>query len=192
MNTKSFLTSILFALVLAAGFGESSLKAQSAIATLADVQAGSIFDYTLTLKNTGTIPLESLWYGWTIAGNNLPAVGVSSNPTGAIATLFSKATTTNMNTLGADVSVATAISGSGQAAGYSIFDSNPNPIFRAFLYSNGSMTGIQSDTLFPSGTIAYGMNSAGEAVGERHAHQLDLSRLPVQQRPDGRPGYSRR
>src|ERR1700687_1558455 len=102
MNTKPFLISILFALVLAEGFGESSLKAQSPVAARADVQAGSIFDYTLTLKNTGTIPLESLWYGWTIVGNNLPAVGVSSNPTGAIATLFSKATTTNMNTLGAD------------------------------------------------------------------------------------------
>ena len=38
-----------------------------------------------------------------------------------------------MNILGADVLVATAISGSGQAAGYNIFDSNPNPIFRAFL-----------------------------------------------------------
>lgn len=89
MNTRPFLTSILFALVLAAGFGESSLKAQSAIATLANVQAGSIFDYTLTLKNTGTIPLESLWYGWTIAGNNLPSIPTSpGNSRGWTNTVF--------------------------------------------------------------------------------------------------------
>ena len=71
-----------------------------------------------------------------------------------------------MGTLGADVSVATAISGSGQAAGYNIFDSSPNPIFRAFLYSSGSMTDIQSDSLFPSGTQAHGINGSGEVVGE--------------------------
>jgi probable HAF family extracellular repeat protein len=112
-----------------------------------------------TLPGTG----KSVAYGLNHLGQ---AVGVSSNPTGAIATLFSNGRTTNMNTLGADVSVATSIGGSGQAAGYNIFDSNPAPIFRAFLYGNGSMTDIQSDTLFPSGTIAYGINSAGEAVGE--------------------------
>ncbi len=71
-----------------------------------------------------------------------------------------------MNTLGADVSVATSIGGSGQAAGYNIFDSSPNPIFRAFLYSSGSMTDIQSDSLFPSGTQAHGINGSGEVVGE--------------------------
>jgi hypothetical protein len=54
----------------------ASTFAQSATATISGVQAGSIFDYTITLKNTGDVPLEGFWYGWTTSGNNLP-----SNPT---------------------------------------------------------------------------------------------------------------
>jgi probable HAF family extracellular repeat protein len=46
------------------------------------------------------------------------------------------------------------------------FDSNPNPVPRAFLYSNGSMTDIQSDSLFPSGSRANGINSSGVVVGQ--------------------------
>jgi probable HAF family extracellular repeat protein len=99
--------------------------------------------------------------------NNLgQAAGVSENPTAAIATLFSRGTTTNLNTLGADVSVATSIGGSGQVAGYNFFDSSPSPVARAFLYSNGSMTDLSSDSLFPSGTRAHGINSSGQVVGE--------------------------
>jgi probable HAF family extracellular repeat protein len=112
-----------------------------------------------TLKGT----VKSVGYGLNHLGQ---AVGVSSNPTAAIATLFSNGTTTNLNTLGADVSVATAVNAFGQAAGYNFFDSNPNPVPRAFLYSNGSMTDIQSDSLFPSGTRAHGINSSGTVVGE--------------------------
>jgi probable HAF family extracellular repeat protein len=117
------------------------------------------------ITDLGTLPgtVRSVAYGLNHLGQ---AVGVSSNPTAAIATLFSNGTTTNLNTLGADVSVATSINGSGQAAGYNIFDSNPNPVSRAFLYSGGRMTDIQSDSLFPSGSIAYGINSSGEVVGE--------------------------
>lgn len=74
MNTKLLLISIRFALVVVAGFGVSSLRAQDATATLADVQNGSTFSYTLTLRNTGTIPLEGLWYAWTTLGNNLPSI----------------------------------------------------------------------------------------------------------------------
>src|SRR5258708_32547898 len=98
--------------------------------------------------------------------NNLgQAVGISDSGA-AIATLFSNGTATNMNTLNANVSVATGISGSSQAAGYNIFYSNPNTTFRAFLYGNGAMTDIQSDSLFPFGTQAYGINSSGLVVGK--------------------------
>ena len=45
----------------------------SVIATISGVAAGSSYDYTITLKNTGTNALNSLWYGWTTSGNNLPS-----------------------------------------------------------------------------------------------------------------------
>jgi len=76
MSTKNTLTSIRFALVLAAGLSASSALAVGTItasATLSDVQVGSTYDYTLTLHNTGTLPIESFWYGWTTSGNNLPS-----------------------------------------------------------------------------------------------------------------------
>jgi len=79
MNMKTVLISIRFGLAVAAGMTALNLQAAgtiSASATLSDVQVGSVYDYTLTLDNTGTIPIESLWYGWTTSGNNLP-----SNPT---------------------------------------------------------------------------------------------------------------
>jgi probable HAF family extracellular repeat protein len=94
------------------------------------------------------------------------AVGSSSNPTGAIAALFSGGTATSLNTLDADVSVATAINGSSQVVGYNIFYNTATTVFRAFLYSDGSMIDIHSPSLFPSGTIAYGINSSQEVVGE--------------------------
>jgi probable HAF family extracellular repeat protein len=111
----------------------------------------------------------------TLSGNNVSkayalnhagqGAGTSSSPTGAIAVMFSGGKVTSINTLAADVSVATAMNGSSQIAGYNIFYSNTNSEFQAFLYSNGSMTNINSASLFPEGTAAWGMNNSGQVVG---------------------------
>jgi probable HAF family extracellular repeat protein len=93
------------------------------------------------------------------------AAGTSSSPTAAIAVIFSGGKTTSISTLGSDVSVATAMNGSSQIAGYNIFYSNPNSEFQAFLYSNGSMKNINSASLFPAGTAAWGINDSGQVVG---------------------------
>jgi hypothetical protein len=42
-------------------------------ATITGVANGGSYNYTLTLQNTGSSALNSLWYGWTTSGNNLPA-----------------------------------------------------------------------------------------------------------------------
>src|ERR1700734_2021887 len=81
MNNLSKLTSLSFALVVAAALAASTVPshAQGATATISDVAAGGgTFDYTVILKNTGTDRPNSFWNGWTTSGNNLP-----SNPTGA-------------------------------------------------------------------------------------------------------------
>ena len=114
---------------------------------------------TYTIADLGALPGNTTTKAYGL--NNLGQAVGTSDSGAAIATLFSNGKATNMNTLNASVSVATAISGSGQATGYNIFYSNPSPTFRAFVYSNGSMTDIQSDSLFPSGTQPTGINSSG-------------------------------
>ena len=78
MKNVSKLLSIRIALAVAAGLAASNISshAQSATATISDVAAGGgVFDYTITLQNTGTTSLDAFWYGWTLGGNNLsPAI----------------------------------------------------------------------------------------------------------------------
>ena len=118
--------------------------------------------YTVTDLGTLSGNKVSVAYGLNNSGE---AAGTSSNPTGAIATMFSGGKAASVNTLGADVSVATAMNGSGQIAGYNFFYSNPNFNPQAFLYSSGSMKNINSASLFPSGTEAWGINNSGQVVG---------------------------
>jgi hypothetical protein len=118
---------------------------------------------TYRITDLGALPGNTTTKAYGL--NNLGQAVGTSDSGAAIATLFSCGKVTNMNTLNASVSVATSISNSSQAAGYNIFYSNPSPTFRAFVYSNGSMTDIQSDSLFPSGTQPTGINSSGMVVG---------------------------
>jgi len=76
VNQLSKLTANRLALALAMAAGlvvaAESSHAQGAMATISDVAAGGgVFDYTITLQNTGTTALDSFWYAWTVAGNNL-------------------------------------------------------------------------------------------------------------------------
>jgi hypothetical protein len=80
-NHKAKSISICLALAVAAGVMASAVdsQAQSATATISGVAAGGgVFDYTITLQNTGTTSLDSFWYAWTTSGNNLSAA--ISNP----------------------------------------------------------------------------------------------------------------
>jgi hypothetical protein len=67
------------ALTVIAGLAAANAcHAQGVTATISAVPAGSDFDYTILLQNTGSTELNSFWYGWTTSGNNLP-----SDPTSA-------------------------------------------------------------------------------------------------------------
>lgn len=117
-----------------------------------------------TITDLGTLPGNSVSKASALndAGE---AAGISETPTASIATMFSGGKATSISTLGSSVSLANAINGSGEIAGWNSYDSNPNFDPQAFLYSNGSMQNINSPSLFPSGTEAYGINNAGEVVG---------------------------
>jgi hypothetical protein len=74
--SQSKITAIRCFLIVAASWAlfPTSGHGQGATATISDVTgAGGTFDYTITLKNTGTLNLNSFWYGWTDFGNNLPS-----------------------------------------------------------------------------------------------------------------------
>jgi probable HAF family extracellular repeat protein len=119
---------------------------------------------TYTITDLGTLPGNSVSKASALndAGE---AAGISETPTASIATMFSGGKATSISTLGNSVSLANAINGSGEIAGWNSYDSSPNFDPQAFLYSNGSMKNINSPSLFPSGTEAYGINNAGEVVG---------------------------
>jgi probable HAF family extracellular repeat protein len=135
-----------------------------AIGLMASVSNSSAQSYNVT--DLGAVSGENVsgGYGLNASGQ---AAGVSSNPKGDIATLFSNGLDVNLGTLEPlDVSIATAINGTAQVVGYEPFSSDPNNTSHAWLYSNGSLKDIHSAALFPAGTRAAGINSSGEVVGE--------------------------
>jgi len=117
-----------------------------------------------TVTDLGTLPGNSVSKASALNDGG-EAAGVSETPTAAIATMFSGGKATSISTLGSSVSLANAINGSGEIAGWNSYDSSPDFDPQAFIYSNGSMKNINSPSLFPSGTEAYGINDAGEVVG---------------------------
>lgn len=153
MNMKPLLISIRFALALAAGLAASNLQALppvgtiSASATLSDVQVGSTYDYTLTLQNTGTIPIESLWYGWTTTGNNLPSdPSNAGNSLGWVNTL-------DANSIQYSGSSATALAPNNSAT--FTFDSTSTP---------AQMTaGAAGQSVAYAGAIQFNQGVAGES-----------------------------
>jgi probable HAF family extracellular repeat protein len=117
-----------------------------------------------TVTDLGALPGNSVSQGSAVNDTG-EAAGVSETPTAAIATVFSGGKATSISTLGSSVSLANAINNSGEIAGWNSYSSNSNFDPQAFLYSNGAMQNINSPSLFPSGTEAYGINNAGEVVG---------------------------
>jgi hypothetical protein len=76
---KSPFKSFAAGLVTATGLAISAVSghAQSATATISGILNAGVYDYTITLHNTGGTVLDSFWYAWTDLGNNL-AVPITS------------------------------------------------------------------------------------------------------------------
>jgi hypothetical protein len=80
MKKKTKLTAVNSTLVAISALAASivSAEAQSATATISGVKSGSVYDYTITLDNTGTTQLDSFWYGWIQFENDLGAAPSSA------------------------------------------------------------------------------------------------------------------
>ncbi len=76
MTNQPTLKSIYLTLVAAAGFAASTVSshAQAASGTISGSVTAGGYNYTITLNNTTGSSIDSFWYGWTTAGNNLPSI----------------------------------------------------------------------------------------------------------------------
>jgi probable HAF family extracellular repeat protein len=126
----------------------------------------SLLAQNYSITDLGAVPgqRESAGYGLNVSGE---AAGVSSSPGGDIPTLFSGGQAINLGTLKPmDIAVATCINGFEDVAGYEPETSSSPEVSHAFVYSAGKLFDIDSPSLFPSGTMAEGINDSGEVVGE--------------------------
>jgi hypothetical protein len=140
-----------FALTAAAGLAACGLHAQgtlSATATLAETgTAGSEYEYSLVLDNTGSNPINALWYGWIQFEFDLP-----SSPTSVATTLAGWSGAPDGNSIQFQ-----NVSGSGIAPGgigAFTFDSTANP---------AAITAAPSGDSVAYGTVA-SMNADQQSV----------------------------
>jgi probable HAF family extracellular repeat protein len=128
--------------------------------------ATPLLSQSYKLTDLGAVPGQnvSAGYGLNAFGQ---AVGDSSSPNGALATLFSGGKAINLGTLVAgDVSVATCINGATEIAGYEPQEFANPQADHAWIYSNGKLLDIHSASLFPNGTQAFAINDSGVVVGQ--------------------------
>jgi hypothetical protein len=143
MNAMIKSSSIRLALAVTGGLAASviSSQAQSASATISGVEVGSVWDYTITLDNTGTTPLEGFWYAWTDSGNNLSSDASSpANSLGWSNDLFGGGTSIQYQGSASD-----ALAG-GQSATFT-FDSSETP--------SEITTSPQGESVVYTGSIAF-------------------------------------
>jgi hypothetical protein len=81
LTSRCFVLSLFVALAF-----ECSVKAQNpnATATFSDTQVGPNYNYTITLKNVGTTPIETFWFAWVPGQDYLPTspIGTVQAPSG--------------------------------------------------------------------------------------------------------------
>ena len=143
-------TGLILAMASVVAASTASSHAQSASATISGVAAGGgVYDYTVVLQNTGTLSLNSFWYGWTQLGNNLP-----SDPT-TPANSLGWANTLDSNSIKWVNSTGTALAPN-QSATFT-FDSTTAPADITLSPSGESVAYV--------GGIDFSQGSAGDSTG---------------------------
>jgi hypothetical protein len=157
---KLNLISNRFSLAVAAGLALSAISshAQDVLVTgsLTDVPGGGgVFDYTLTLHNTGSEAVQSLWLGWALSSN--PVFDVL-NPTAAGNNLgWNNVIDGNSIQYGGTAGTAIASGGTGIFA----FDSTSTP--------------AQFMSQAAGQSVAYGVNASQFAIEDTTLHSEEFA-----------------
>jgi len=141
----------LIALAVVAGMAVTALSvhAQSATATISGAPVTGGFDYTVTLDNTGSLALNSFWYGWIQFENDLP-----NDPTSAGNSLGWN-NDLDANSIQYVNSTGTALA-PGHTATFTFFDtSTPAQI----------TSGISGESVAYVGGIDFSQGEAGDSTG---------------------------
>lgn len=115
-----------------------------------------------TLKDLGAVAGDINSRAFGIGPNGQAAGESDGGTTAAEATLFANGAASNINTLGASVSQGQGVNTSDQVTGFADVSAGRH----AFLFGNGVMTDINNSTIFPGGSIGYGINRSGQVVGQ--------------------------
>ncbi len=110
--------------------------AESASASIAAVQQGSNFQYTITLTDTGTTPIGTFWFSWVPGAGYLPDLPSFTAPAGWTATLTDGTPPANGYAIRwVATSTATALQPGGSFGGF-VFTSATTP---AVLFGNSTI-----------------------------------------------------
>jgi hypothetical protein len=142
------------------GFVESG-RAQGTISATATITetgtSGGEFEYSMTLDNTGTVPINAFWYGWVQGSFDLP-----STPTSLTAPL-GWSSIPDGNSVQFENSSGAAIPAGG--FGLYSFQSTASPTALTTGISDGAPTGSSVVYDTPTGPSTFGENDPGVASG---------------------------
>jgi hypothetical protein len=157
---KQTLISNHFSLAVAAGLALSAVSTQAQDVAVTDsltyvAAGGGVFDYTLTLHNTGSEAVEGLWLGWALSSS--PVFNVL-NPTAAANNLgWADLVDGNSVKYGGSSSETTILSG---GSGTFTFNSTSTPA--------QFMSGAAGQS------VAYGVNATQFAIEDNSLHSVEF------------------
>ena len=153
---------------------KSNLIALTALVTMAGAVSSQAQSYTVTDLGVVAGDNQSLGAATNGLGQAAGTSSIASNYSSGIATLFKNGQAISLGALASsDESFGSAISDSGEVAGYDYLGSRQSGS-HAVVWNNNKITDIHSDSLFPYGSDALGVNNSGTVVGYGWPNTADL------------------
>lgn len=145
-----------------------------ALLTIAGAVSSPAQTYTVTDLGVAAGDNQSLGGGINGLGQAAGTSSNAANSSSGLATLFKNGQAISLGALApSDESFGSAISDSGEVADYDYLSTRQSASHAA-IWNNGKITDIHSDSLFPYGSDALGVNNAGTVVGYGWPDTADL------------------